>query len=168
MDDAAAPVRSFRRSPIERTLLRAFALGQLGDRIRVREEDIYDGGILARLGADETVTGLWTFNQDLRTLQNLRSRSGTSFWGTFDHANTADRAYTMQDADGTVAFLGDVADQSFLSRALAGDAPDARKTDKSAAADESFLRRALEGPAPDATRATVAELRDFAFKVAAL
>lgn len=36
---------------------------------------------------------------------NLAFQSGTSFAGTFDHANTADRTYTLQDASDTLIGL---------------------------------------------------------------
>ncbi len=35
--------------------------------------------------------------------QNIGWRSSTSFWGTLEHANTADRVFTFPDADCTVA-----------------------------------------------------------------
>mgnify|MGYP001562062626 CR=1 FL=1 len=96
---------SFLFTDIDQALRHAWLLGQLPGRIRVYEHDVYDGALLARLSADEVVAGTWTFNQ------NLIWKSGTSFKGTLDHANTADRVYTMQDAAGTVPLWGDQHDK---------------------------------------------------------
>lgn len=62
--------------------------------------------------------------------QNFQWRSGTSFYGEFDHANTANRVYTFPDKSGTVALTSDVlsgitayksADQSITSSTVLTD-----------------------------------------------
>ena len=95
----------FRVTDIDQALKHAWLLGQLPGRIRVFEPDVFDGGLLARLADDETITGTWTF------AQNLIWKSGTAFKGTLDHGNTADRVYTLQDGSGTVALWGDQHDK---------------------------------------------------------
>jgi hypothetical protein len=44
----------------------------------------------------------------LLVAQDIAWKSGTAFKGSLEHANTADRAYTFQNASGTVAFLSDI------------------------------------------------------------
>lgn len=39
---------------------------------------------------------------------DIAFKSATSFKGTFEHNNSADRTYTMQNSSGTVAFLADI------------------------------------------------------------
>lgn len=76
---------------------RARSAGQFSlGRIRLSETDIVNGDTIAHMADDETVTGTWTFNQ------NIVWKSGTSFKGTLDHSNTADRTYTYPDETGTV------------------------------------------------------------------
>lgn len=72
----------------------ARGLGQLVQKIKVREVDIPNGDLLARLSHDETVTGTWTFVHD------LIFDSGTNYKGMFHHVNTANRTYTLPDKSG--------------------------------------------------------------------
>lgn len=55
-----------------------------------------------------------------KTAQNFSWRSETSFWGEFDHTNTADRVYTFKDADGTVAFTSDIGGVSIGAAVTSG------------------------------------------------
>lgn len=58
----------------------------------------------------ETISGAWIFNELVTLLKNLRWASGTStFYATLDHANTADRTYTFQNRNGTIADDTDLA-----------------------------------------------------------
>ena len=60
-----------------------------------------------------------------RTSGNISWRSGTSFWGELDHANTVDRIYTFPDASGTIPLGTGTANQVAYwsgTNALAGDA----------------------------------------------
>lgn len=56
------------------------------------------------LASAQTNTGIKTF---LDTTMKLRNVANT-FDGYFVNTNTADRIYTLQDADGTLAFLSDI------------------------------------------------------------
>lgn len=87
----------FNRNSDEKVVRTARKVGQLTQRVRVREIDIINSGagIIARLANDESVAGNWTFSQ------NLRFKSGTSFIATLDHGITADRTYTLPDGAGT-------------------------------------------------------------------
>ena len=68
-----------------------------------------------------TVFAQWVFEKD------LHFRSDTRYLGKLEHANTADRAYTLPDKDGTVAMISDVsasattiADTASVNLTLAG------------------------------------------------
>lgn len=56
------------------------------------------------LALTQTVTGKKTFNHAKFALRNIAN----TFNGLFSNTNTADRTYTLQDADGTIAFLSDI------------------------------------------------------------
>ena len=66
------------------------------------------------LNTIQTVTATKTFEDTTFLLRNVAD----TFDGSFLNTNTADRIYTLQDADGTLAFLSDVTgdpDQSFAN-----------------------------------------------------
>jgi len=60
------------------------------------------------LASVQTNTGAKTFESGTLLLRNV----GDTFNGSFTNTNTADRVYTLQDADGTLAFTTDIIDYS--------------------------------------------------------
>ena len=65
---------------------------------------VTDGDIVY-LDSVDTISGAKTFLDTKFILRNVAN----TFNGTFTNTNTANRVYTLQDADGTVAFLSDIA-----------------------------------------------------------
>jgi len=65
---------------------------------------VTDGDIVY-LDSVDTISGSKTFLDTKFILRNVAN----TFNGTFTNTNTANRVYTLQDSDGTVAFLSDIA-----------------------------------------------------------
>lgn len=72
------------------------------------------GSVILRVGADDEVTV--ASDGDLLALGNLEFKSGTSFKGVLDHANTADRTYTLPDLSDTIALVA--ATQTLTNKTL--------------------------------------------------
>jgi hypothetical protein len=62
------------------------------------------GGGDMELASVQTVTGAKTFNDTKLLLRNVAN----TFNGRFTNTNTANRVYTLKDADGTIAFTSDI------------------------------------------------------------
>ena len=56
------------------------------------------------LASTQTVSGLKTFLAGMFALRNVAN----TFSGLFTNTNTADRTYTLKDANGTLAFTTDI------------------------------------------------------------
>ena len=72
-------------------------------------------------GSNQTLTNHWALWVDAGSVRfddNITWLSGTSFKGTLDHANSADRTYTFPNYDGTMATVAGT--ETFTNKTLSG------------------------------------------------